>query len=128
MPGEFPAEIEQFIQQHIDSLAQLEALLLLHKDPSRWWDAGGLAKALYTSTDICTALLADLARRGFLKTETNPGPRYAFQVSDAELNRLVANLDALYQQRRVAVTTLIYSKPVSKVQTFADAFRLRREP
>jgi hypothetical protein len=37
-------------------------------------------------------------------------------------------LAALYQERRVAVITQIYSKPVKKVQTFADAFRFRREP
>ena len=33
MATDFPAEIEQFIGQHIESLAQLETLLLLRREP-----------------------------------------------------------------------------------------------
>ena len=83
MHHEFPAEVEQFLQQHIESLAQLEALILLRKDPSRPWDAAELAKALYTSTEICTALLADLDRRGFLQASTPPD-RYRYQPTDEQ--------------------------------------------
>jgi hypothetical protein len=125
MPGEFPAEVELFIQQHIESLAQLEALLLLRQDPTRDWDAGELAKALYTSPDICATLLADLQGRGLLASPA--ASRYRYQPTDENLHRIVGQLEAIYQQRRVAVITQIYSKPVSNVQTFADSFRLRRE-
>ena len=53
--------------------------------------------------------------------------RYRYQPISEDLDRTVGLLDTIYQERRVAVTTQIYSKPVSNVQTFADAFRLRRE-
>jgi hypothetical protein len=43
------------------------------------------------------------------------------------LDDLLGELARHYQERRVAVITEIYSNPVKKVQTFADAFRLRRE-
>jgi hypothetical protein len=42
-------------------------------------------------------------------------------------DQLIDQLADLYQQRRVAVITQIYSRPVKNVQTFADAFRLRKE-
>jgi hypothetical protein len=126
LPGEFPADIELFIQQHIDSLAQLETLLMLHADSAREWEPADVAKALYTSPEVCAALLADLARRGFLQSSAQP-LRYRYQPTDSNLDRLIGELNLLYQERRVAVITLIYSKPVSNVQTFADSFRLRRE-
>ena len=125
MPGEFPAEIEQFIQQHIESLAQLEALLLLRNDRQRLWCAEEVARALYTSADVCAALLASLERQGLLRVETQPRPRYQYHPANEELDQTVARLDAIYQERRVAVITQIYSRPVSNVQTFADSFRLR---
>jgi hypothetical protein len=125
MPGEFPADIEQFLQQHIESLAQLEALLMLRKEPARFWYAEEVAKALYTSVDVCAAILADLQRRGLLRSESEPKLRYQYHPADEKLDQTVARLSAIYQERRVAVITQIYSKPVSNVQTFADAFRLR---
>lgn len=125
MANGFPDEIKQFILQNVESLAQLEGLLLLHQDGEHTWDAEELAKALYTSPETCQALLADLQRRGLAAVADSAGPRYRYQ-SDAQIERLVGKLADLYQQRRVAVITIIYSKP-GKVQTFADSFRLRRD-
>ncbi len=127
MPNEFPNEIEQFLQQQIESLGQLEALLLLKQDEQRLWDSAELSKALYTSADVCAGLLADLERRGLLGVTATAPLRYRYQPADEKLRRVVDQLDTIYQQRRVAVVTKIYSKPVGKVQTFADSFRLRRE-
>lgn len=125
MSVEFPAELEHFIAQNIESLAQLEALLLLHKDPDRQWDCASLSQQLYISPDMCGGIVGDLERRGFIG-QVDEG-RFRYHAPAAEADRLISELDALYQQRRVAVITLIYSKPVKKVQTFADAFRLRKE-
>lgn len=126
MQSDFPAEVEQFILQQIESLAQLEGLLLMQQDRNRDWDAEELAKALYTSAETCATLLTDLERRGLVVVADSAGPRYRYQPAHANTDRLVAELAAIYQQRRVAVVTLVYSKP-GKVQTFADSFRLRRD-
>jgi hypothetical protein len=76
---------------------------------------------------MCAAQLVELARRGYLQV-SSPATLYQYQPGSEEADRLVGELIRLYQERRVAVITLIYSKPVNKVQTFADAFRLRKEP
>jgi hypothetical protein len=125
MSDDFPAELKQFIAQHVESLAQLEALLILRQDSQKDWRSPELAQRLYITPDMCEAILADLDRQGFAKRLPEGGYRY--HPSSADFDGMLASLADVYQQRRVAVITEIYSKPVNKVQTFADAFRLRRE-
>jgi hypothetical protein len=124
---DFPAGLRQFIEHHIESVAQLEALLLMRSDPQRQWAAGELAKALYIPEEAADALLSDLARRGFVGSGQPPTPGYTYQARDNESDQMIAELEAMYRERRVAVTSLIYSKPLNKVQTFADAFRFGKE-
>jgi hypothetical protein len=127
MPEKIPPEILQFIDQNIESIAQLEALLLLQQDPQRAWDAEEIAKALYITPEMASSLLADMGKRGFAQVVPPSRARYAYRTSSSETDQLVNQLAAVYHDRRVAVTSLIYSRPLNKVQTFADAFRLRKE-
>jgi DNA-binding MarR family transcriptional regulator len=123
---DFPVALKQFLAQHVESLAQLEALLLLHREPQRRWSPADLARALYISADMCAGIIADLERRR-LVVRGPDDDLYQFHAADPETARLVDQLAEYYRDRRVAVITEIYSKPTKKVQTFADAFRLRRE-
>jgi hypothetical protein len=43
-----PDDLREFILGYIDSIAQLEALLLLRRNPSTSWNAGSVAH-VYTS-------------------------------------------------------------------------------
>jgi hypothetical protein len=72
-------------------------------------------------------LVLELERHGFVQRVAIGADRFRYQPASEELDRMLAELGALYERRRVAVITQIYSNPVRKVQTFADAFRLRRE-
>jgi hypothetical protein len=125
MTDDFPLELKQFIAQHVESLAQLEALLILRQDRQTPWQSAALCQRLYISPDMCEGILVDLIRRGFAERTADGGVQYRPPSDDAD--RLLTDLAAIYQERRVAVITEIYSKPVNKVQTFADAFRLRKE-
>jgi hypothetical protein len=127
MADDFSADARHFIDQHVESLALLEALLLLRSDPQREWDAAEMAKALYIPPDQAGTLLADLIRRGFAKAINLERDLYSYNVADPAIDRLIAEVASAYSNRRVAVISLIYSKPLNKVQTFADAFRLRKE-
>ena len=53
-----PDELRQFILDKIDSVAQLEALLLLRADPSTDWNAAAVAKRLYVDETEARAVLA----------------------------------------------------------------------
>jgi hypothetical protein len=127
MSETFPDDVRQFVADYIHSVAELEVLLLLKGASERWWHAEDVAKALYTSGEMAGAQLADLSERGLLRQQPETPPLYQYGPRDAQLELLVARLDQIYQQRRVSVITMIYSKPVDKVRTFADSFRLRRD-
>jgi hypothetical protein len=126
MANEFSADIKQFIDQNIESLAQLETLLLLRRVPERGWDASEIAKTLYVPQELAAALLTDLCRRGLVKVTSPAGKSYAYSAAE-RVDKLVLEVAVAYQDRPVAIISLIYSKPLNKVQTFADAFRLRKE-
>ena len=127
MHDEFPADLKQFVEFYIESVPQLEALLLLRANPVRRWQAIDVAKSLYIPENIAVSLLADFVRRGFAVLEPAANPGYLYRSRDAEIDRLIDQLAAAYLERRVAVVSLIYSKPLHKVQTFADAFRFGKE-
>jgi hypothetical protein len=127
MSDGFPTELRAFIAQHIESLAQLEALLRLRQDRNCLWSAEALARDIYITPDMAAGILSDLERRGFIQLVPEP-PAYRYSPSSDDFDRLLDQLGDLYQARRVAVITEIYSNPLKKVQTFADAFRLRKDP
>lgn len=123
MTDVIPSEIREFIDAYIDSVAQLEALLLLRRDPGVTWDAESTAGRLYISTEEAAALLKKLATDGFLVFSAG---LYRFECNAPKLNDLVDHLARLYAQHLIPVTRLIHSKP-DRIRQFADAFKLRRE-
>lgn len=126
MNDPLPLNVRQFIAHQIESVAQLEILLLLRRDPQRLWDADELARQLYISTQMCKVMLEDLVRRRYLVRDAAT-KSIRFEPADIEADALLAVLDDLYRERRVAIISEIHSNPISKVQTFADAFRLRKD-
>jgi hypothetical protein len=126
--SELPAEVKQWIDRQIESLAQLETLLLLRQSPDRTLSVDEVAKALYVPATSAMAVLRELERRGMIKGINSSPPSFGFQPTDDSTGKVVDQLAQLYAERRVAVISHIYSKSTSKVQTFADAFRLKKEP
>jgi hypothetical protein len=123
---EIPTQLQLFLEERIHSVAQLELLLLLRSNPAKAWTLDEASRALAVPAEMAGSQLGELQVAGLLESMGNPSSlRYRPQTR--ELDELVASLAQLYQERRVSVITLIYSKPVDKVRTFADAFRLRKD-
>lgn len=127
MSNDITPELKQFIEHFIESVLQLESLLLLRNEPQRAWTAVDISKALYVPEDVASSLLADFVRGGFAILIPPAKDKYVYRARDDETDRLIDQLRAAYHHRRVAVISLIYSKPLNKVQTFADAFRFGKE-
>jgi hypothetical protein len=53
-----PSAVQEFLLSRIDSIAQLEALLLLYGEPGRAWDCADIARRLYISEATCADVLA----------------------------------------------------------------------
>jgi hypothetical protein len=126
MPDQLPEEVNRFIVDHINSVEQLETLLLLRSDPQKAWSADEVAHSLYTQPAAARMRLEDLQARGILRK--SEGDRWQYSPANAETDQLIAALADLYRDRRVTVIGLIYSRPHQQVQAFADAFKLRKDP
>ena len=71
MSNDFPADVKEFIGKHIHSVAQLEILLMLRREPERTWTSVEITKGLYLESQMVTQLLTDIVQRGFaVQTET----------------------------------------------------------
>jgi hypothetical protein len=124
MSNEFTAELRHFISQNIESLAQLEVLLLLRREADRAWTNEEIAKSLYIAPEMSGVILNDLSRRGLVANEEQV---FRYLGASSALDPMLGQLADAYRDRRVAVITEIYSRPQNKVQTFADSFRFRKE-
>jgi hypothetical protein len=119
-------EVRRFLTERIDSAEQLEMLLLLEREPDRQWTALDVSQSIYTVPASATMRLESLVAGGFLSSTGGSDPRYQYAPASEELGRQVAGLAEAYRADRVAVIKFIFSKPPDPMQSFADAFRLRK--
>ena len=125
MTARIPEEVRNFLLQCIDSVEQLEVLLLLHRTPEQAWNPETVAQALYSNAGSIQRRLAGLHANGLLASTASSSYRY--QPKTSALDATVRLLADTYRERRVAVITVIASKPMENVRAFSDAFRLRKK-
>jgi hypothetical protein len=124
----FSPELDKFIAAEIQSLEQLEILLLLSGNPHRWWTAESVYEVVKSSLPSVKDRLREMLTRGLLRQEAgHSGTRYQFAPDNPELWKIVSDLREAYKERSVKVVQAIYSKPPDAVQEFARAFRVRKE-
>jgi hypothetical protein len=122
-----PEEIKEFVSRHVDSVAHLEGLILLRNNHKTVWSVEALAKRLYIDERQTTEIVHRLYSDGFLIMKSTKPLQYQYQPSSQELSNMVDRVADIYVKYLVPVTNLIHSKPVSRVQEFADAFKLTKE-
>ena len=115
------------ILERIDSVVQLELLLLLQANSGKTWSAAEVAQELRIEPSWANGQLGELAARGLLAPAPDRAEAFAYGPTSAALAAAVAQLAKDYAERRVTIITLIFSKPVDKIRSFADAFRLRKD-
>jgi len=125
--GGIPQEVRAFIADHIDSVLQLELLLLLHKKRDLDFGAAEVVAELRIDPAWAATQLDDFCARGILTCAEGPPRRYRYAPKSAELDAAITRLDQAYSDRRVSVISLIFSKPTDKLRSFADSFRVRKE-
>lgn len=123
---ELPLPVRHLLDR-LDSIAQLELLLLLQRTAPDEWTADRLAAELRIEEAWALDQLGLLRARGLL-VESEPGSgRYRFDPATPALAKAVEALAACYPERRVTVVSVLYSRPSDRIREFADAFRIRRE-
>jgi hypothetical protein len=94
---------------------------------ARAWTADDVAQQLYVPPELAEERLADLTRRDLLQAEPGADSRMRYQARPAHA-AIVERLAQFYAQRRVTVISFIFAQPNEIVRSFADAFKLRKEP
>lgn len=125
--GGIAQEVSLFLADHIDSVLELELLLLLRSESARTWTAAELANELKIDPAFAAAQLEKFHHRKFLARTDQADGAYRYAPASPELDAAVASVAATYATHRVSMIALIFSKPTSTLKSFADAFRIRKD-
>ncbi len=121
--SDIPGDVRQFIAAHIDSVGQLEALLLL-RSATHGWKAAELARRLYVGETETVEMLERMCRAGLLSVADGV---YVYRLQEEALRQTVDELAQLYARQLIPITNLIHAK-ARRIRAFADAFRFRKDP
>jgi hypothetical protein len=126
-PYVIPEDVRRFLLRRIDSIAHLEALLLLRDNADTEWSVAGVAARLYLEPEEVVSLLSRLCDDGLAVSTEGTDPQYRYRPSSAEFSAIVDRVAQEYAKHLVPITKLIHEKPRLRVQEFADAFKLRKK-
>lgn len=113
--------------EEIDSVPELEALLLLRQHRCNSWTAIELAKRLYIDPEQTRALLAELNRKQLVQFISGEPEACCYQPRSPETDAVIARVEAVYRHEIVRISTLIHAKPSAAIRDFARAFRFTKE-
>lgn len=123
-----PEDVQRFVRAHIDSVEQLDVLLLLFRTAPRAWTPVAVSRELRIDAVSAARRLDDFLARGLVTVHTGDETlHYTYDASDPERNATIERLGTAYAERRTTLIQFIFSAPVRDVRVFADAFRLRKK-
>lgn len=126
-PQVISARVREFIHRSIDSVELLRVLLLIQADRSRDWTYEQLNGELRSTLDSIRKRVADLVAKRVLAPEACTTDRVRYLPFSPDTEELVMVLAGHYQLRPYKVIDLIFSRPNSAIQSFADSFRIKKE-
>ncbi len=124
--NEIPVHVRRFLEENIDTVPQLETLLMMHEKHDRGWSIADVASRNYITEQRATDTLCALLRRGLIVAEES-SPGFRFNPASDDIRTLVAELAICYQRMLSAVTELIHAKPSASIKEFARAFELKKD-
>jgi hypothetical protein len=114
---------EDFVAANVHSVEELEILLLLQRSPETFWSADAIAQHLSLRPDGVAGRCRELERRGLLRGGES-GPVFRFAPADSDAVAQVARLATMYRDQRITVLNAIYSAGLTRLRSFAEAFKL----
>jgi len=128
--SDIPVEVQAFLRDHIHSYEQLEAAVLFHREPARWWTEETLAGTLRIGHEAAAEALAALGGAGIVERGDATDAPAQYRAGRAWAPS-VAKLAELYETQRLDVIRLMNENAMHRVRTnamraFADAFIFRK--
>jgi hypothetical protein len=123
--------VKEFIQRHIQSVDQLDSLMLLRSAPRRRWTPDDVGRALEIKTEFAQVALESLVTNGLCRSSEEHGSM-TFEAEILQAEDGLRELDEVYQEQRLAMLILISRQAIGRVrldarQTFFEAIRKRRK-
>jgi GTP-binding protein EngB required for normal cell division len=116
---------QQFIAQYIQSIEQLEIFLTLGNGGDRSWSVEEVFRKIQSNEKSISDCLRYFVKEGLAVLEKED--QYRISRESPNLVAIASELQKAYRERQVTIIEMIYKKPPSQIQNFADAFRLRKD-
>jgi hypothetical protein len=129
MPNGLPnrAQIDRFIVDEIDTVPQLEALLLIWRNRPRQWSSDEIARSLYVSPEVAASEINHLVHQGLLSQSADLPDHYVLDMETEGRQELLASLEEMHRHELVRISNLIHAKAPRSMRDFANAFRFKKE-
>ncbi|HVO16753.1 MAG TPA: hypothetical protein VMV26_16155 [Alphaproteobacteria bacterium] len=118
-------DVQDFIRANLRSVWELELLLLMSSQRTRAWSADELNRELRSSVSLVRQILGKFERVGLVAAADGGAHRYAPRTP--ELERAVDRLERTYAARPLEIVRQIVAAPNEKIQTLADAFKVKKD-
>jgi hypothetical protein len=120
------SQILDFVTQVFKSVWPLELLVVLYQHADQSWSIDTLAREIRANASVANRSLGILEGAGLISV--GAGKTFRFEPRSPELASLVGELVDLYTRKPRTVMHAIFSNPQDKIQTFSDAFIIRKDP
>jgi hypothetical protein len=121
-----PAAVLQFVLKRIDSVTELETILIMSADETRAWSVDEIATRIYVASPSAAAVLHALQQRRLIQS-TEGETRFRFSPASEEERQAVLQTAIAYRTHLIPIATLIHRKASAPVQEFARAFSLKKD-
>ena len=118
--------VRTFVAEHIDSVTELELLLLLHRDPAAVWTAADAAREMRMPRGWAAAHLGRFSAAGLLTHTDDADPFFSYRA-DNDAAAVIDEVAETFRRRRTSMTALIFSPTTPDIALLSDAFRIRRD-
>ena len=123
-PEQLPAELRAFLHSCIESIEQVELLMML-RGSDRWRTTRDVATDLRLPVPAARRDLETLAARGLLEVSVQSEITYRYRPKSDDLARYGDLLAQHYVTARHVILTFVATNSRSALKRFADAFKLR---
>lgn len=128
MSGEIPRNVERYVTEHIDSVPEIEIMMVLYANPEEKLGVEQVARRVYVSVPMAAALLTKLVQDGVATTlAVGDVTLYHYRPATGEVADIISQVARAYREALIPLTQLIHSKPNAALRHFADAFRIKKD-
>jgi hypothetical protein len=122
--GDLDQEVSGFILNHVDSVEQLEILIMLRESAPRIWTIEEICHSLHSTKSSVELRVKGLCAKGFLECSATAA---GYKKQSNESERIIQNVIDTYKHKKTRTIELIFSKPHPNLIGFANAFKLRKD-